>query len=71
MSGEFTGELAKSYVIAVRSGAGARAERRRVLSYQGDLHPGGLLADESQCGVVSGSEKWHLDRTLRENTVSH
>ena len=48
MRRELTGELAKSVVIAVWSGTGARAQRRRVLSYQGDLHLGGLLADESQ-----------------------
>ena len=33
MSGELTGELGQSDVISVRSGAGARAQRRRVLGY--------------------------------------
>jgi hypothetical protein len=33
MGGELTGELAESDVIAIWSGAGTRAQRRRVLSY--------------------------------------
>src|SRR5260370_23204097 len=48
MGSEFTGELAESNVVAVWSGTGARAQRGRVLSYQGDLHLWGLLADEPQ-----------------------
>jgi hypothetical protein len=40
MGSKLTGELAESNVIAVWSGTGARTQRRRVLSYQGDLHVG-------------------------------
>jgi hypothetical protein len=69
MAGEHASELGQSDVIAVRAGAGARTQRRRILGYQGDLHGVLSLADEPQPRCCRERRKMAPDPHAPRNTA--